>query len=952
MSNSIILLSSTLQDLDILIDSIKDKYIIYNSGILEDNVLKEINEQTTRLAFMFHYNLSCNIPFFINKSFINESFINDSFINKSFINESFINDSLINNTKYLYYSTRFIQFLENCLKINPNLTFDILSCNFNNPLFITETNKIKSLLNCNIEYSLDKTGNLDGNWILESNNINIRDYYFNDNIQNWNHTLLLIQQYSGFNDGDFSINDFFMTYFDNCSVSYNTNIYTLNTINANNIITLKTGSPYLALFDNTGKQTSIILLMDNETFDGSNITIDLNGIESNGILFSGLFSTQGTVICNNLQITNSNVINNINLDNDGTYGASVFITYTQNNTYTTINNCSITCNIINENTPSSSGGFIGSGCQCNISINNCFIIGNISLINSEYSGGGFIGAQCNYITSNNININNCYINGDINIYICNLGGGGFIGSLCCFQDGNITLTNCYINSQNIFIESITSGGGGFIGPSCCLLNSSILLNNCYIDAFILIIITNIGGINGGGLIGSYCSYDTGNIIINNCYLVGNTLNVVNSFSGGGGFIGSNCSVINNNIIINSCYISYLNQISSGAFFGGNTSGIINFCYYPTNINITPASNNSNIVYKYYDGVNKDYLTDYNTLTNGVGFNAITYQSGINYDPNWFSTGFWVPKVNDFPILMQYNSINDNILPLIPVSAITNMNSISNISNTLIFNTTLIDTITINNYYGVFISNINYLGYSSLENINYQVYSNITNVNNVIFLYNNANVLYDIITLNNIIIDNNAKTITITRNFTISNNTIIIIPSFYTFDGNNFTITIPTINTSLFSGQYITIKNLKVYYIYYLDNDPDFDNKDDVFNTCSIFPENTIGVNFKDIKSNIQFSGNNSTEIKIYHCKCIYNIYNNYYGGYIGNRSNEIKIYDSYFKGVVKGKYSTGFIGYKSKNLKLVNNVFNGKLIDQSEMSNKPFVGIESINVFEKNNNYK
>ena len=119
-------------------------------------------------------------------------------------------------SKYNFYSDRLIVLMTQLLTINPNITFDIISCYFNDSDFITETNDIKSTLNCQIEYSLDATGNqLDGgNWVLESNNINIQTIYFNSNISQWNNILASPTNYYGTDKGTGKgIYDFFNNYF-------------------------------------------------------------------------------------------------------------------------------------------------------------------------------------------------------------------------------------------------------------------------------------------------------------------------------------------------------------------------------------------------------------------------------------------------------------------------------------------------------------------------------------------------------------------------------------------------------------------------------------------------------------------------------------------------------------------------------------------------------------------
>ena len=70
------------------------------------------------------------------------------------------------------------------------LIVDILSCNLNRPEFIDSAERLEADLDVNIRYSIDKTGNNpQGNWVLESDNVNIKYVYFTDIISVWNGVL-------------------------------------------------------------------------------------------------------------------------------------------------------------------------------------------------------------------------------------------------------------------------------------------------------------------------------------------------------------------------------------------------------------------------------------------------------------------------------------------------------------------------------------------------------------------------------------------------------------------------------------------------------------------------------------------------------------------------------------------------------------------------------------------
>jgi hypothetical protein len=93
-----------------------------------------------------------------------------------------------------WFTQEFVNFIE----LNPTIIIDLITCNLSSVDFIEELNRIRLLYpNVTIEYSLDQTGSLPGNWILESSGIDIKGIYFTEKIDNWRHTLLYIS-YSSF----------------------------------------------------------------------------------------------------------------------------------------------------------------------------------------------------------------------------------------------------------------------------------------------------------------------------------------------------------------------------------------------------------------------------------------------------------------------------------------------------------------------------------------------------------------------------------------------------------------------------------------------------------------------------------------------------------------------------------------------------------------------------------
>lgn len=103
----------------------------------------------------------------------------------------FFNDNTIN--LYTYFNNNIInllQIIKNASQYQ-NIIVDLISCNLNENDFIQETKLLEQDIGITIRYSLDQTGNNpQGNWTLESHNINIKYLYFNSNIENWDEILV------------------------------------------------------------------------------------------------------------------------------------------------------------------------------------------------------------------------------------------------------------------------------------------------------------------------------------------------------------------------------------------------------------------------------------------------------------------------------------------------------------------------------------------------------------------------------------------------------------------------------------------------------------------------------------------------------------------------------------------------------------------------------------------
>jgi hypothetical protein len=97
----------------------------------------------------------------------------------------------VENT-YIFMNNNIINIINTLKsKLDKKLIVDILTCNLKSPEIIKEISQIQNDLDINIQYSLDQTGNNPrGNWILESDNVDIKNVYFTEKINEWNSILV------------------------------------------------------------------------------------------------------------------------------------------------------------------------------------------------------------------------------------------------------------------------------------------------------------------------------------------------------------------------------------------------------------------------------------------------------------------------------------------------------------------------------------------------------------------------------------------------------------------------------------------------------------------------------------------------------------------------------------------------------------------------------------------
>jgi uncharacterized protein YjbI with pentapeptide repeats len=603
---NLLLVKEDLKDLDIFKNGINSNTHLLKDPSLNDFLLA-VDNNTTHIGFVYHYQGYPSIEFF------NDVVIEDNYDESGNLLPTISDNRFINKT--------FLNMLIEVKKINPNVIFDLLTCNVTDSKFINEISKLTVEYGFTFRYSTNEKG-YGGDWIQESHNVSIKDVYFNENIDLWEHVLTASR-----------------------TISYvATNYPTFFELSGSTLL-LKQNFEWTSINLNT----DFITLATGEIFDGQGYNIDISSTLTANL--KGLFASSAT------SITNRPIIKNLTVNNFKTLNSYDGIIVRQGQSFFEINDCNSTGSINSSYSGGITGGYSGSNSgnclikNCNSSgfitsyaggivgyasgregyceIINCFISGSMS----SYAGG--IGAGNLGDNSGNCIINNCYSLGSISSYSggiagpnsgnnngnCEItncyskgeigyGGGGICGNYAgstgncvitdCYSEGAITgygggicgqytgnngnciITNCYSKGSissygggicagytrnctitNCFSEGVISGyNGGIVGP---YTSGNCIISNC----------ASFGSINStaGGIVGSQAS---GNIIVSNCYSLG----ILND---GGGIVGSSSIQSNSTLTVNNCF--FLNNIPSnlggicGRYIGGSTGFItINNCY--------------------------------------------------------------------------------------------------------------------------------------------------------------------------------------------------------------------------------------------------------------------------------------------------------------------------------------------------------------------------------------
>ena len=515
---------------------------------------------------------------------------------------------------YRYFSNNLIDLFKQINdKIIEPLIVDILTCNLNNPDFKESVEKIEQDLGINIRYSLDQTGNSpQGNWILESDNIDIKNIYFTEDINKWNDTLSDIIDFvneDGSTPADGTLLDSFKMYTSYTDFTNNTNSITPIRVTYND----NGGKTYTLEFTNTidtdiltwgwvrlrkdgindvttvpsDSQQYYFELGANDIFDGNSKTIRYRKGDNSGWTiensYTGWDATSGAGDTGNyatriyvwglfafpntgITVSNRAIVKNLSVDHGrGIQKGAGGIVRSRQDIFE-LYNCSSSCNFVNSN----GGGLVGewcgraangggsSGIAGDILINKCTYSG---VMNKAYCGGFFGKGVGGYGSNSKILVINSSFEGRMG----NISYGGAIfathlmsGEVPTYTDRLCVIANCNIK----FIHNnanIASRFNGLIGE--------------YAGNSAAIVITNIAFEMEWTyqMSGSFGASALRNIIISNSYS-----NLITSDTTSRN---EDIPLFAGNYVSNSAYVlnTYSNQLSGHNNGGLNADGTKKLC---------------------------------------------------------------------------------------------------------------------------------------------------------------------------------------------------------------------------------------------------------------------------------------------------------------------------------------------------------------------------------------
>ena len=563
---------------------------MYDNDNVQVDVIKNINYDIKKSILVLHSNIN-NIEKFIKGINSNVEIIKYNeecyeyllsltdieylgFVWDNHNNPSF--PFFIDNSQFHIFSNKSIELLKSLGEKN-KYTLDLISCN----LYKFNYKSYENVFNADIRYSTKILGNK--NWIL-NDNIDLKNIYFNNEIDNWNYKLS-VGDLSTFIKGG---------YMDGLKFHTDTNTYKLH-----KDIEWIGGAD----LDN------YIVLQSGEVFDGDGHIIDYGKYKNNAnttdgrVQSLGLFDIGENITINPI-IKDLTVLSNIS----GTGGHTGFGIYgggiiRDNNANFIVKDCKHIGDLVNTNC----GGIVGAFCF-NFEIHNCKSKGNIS----GPQIGGIVGGYCGYNLNSSSTqlVKDCKYKGDMLLFgefggNDSNGSGGICGGFLC--GGNVGSTmgetfsfNETINIINCKVKSniYSDNSGGIVGSKSNYINNmgstgtglSVSGSNT-INIFDCKFKGKITGLYSGGIVGSMSSSSinidiftsTNTLTISECVVESDLFN-----NNQGGILGDQIGQMYNsvnvyvftNIIIDKCiYFGSIAGIDCGGIIAPNVyNSIITNCY--------------------------------------------------------------------------------------------------------------------------------------------------------------------------------------------------------------------------------------------------------------------------------------------------------------------------------------------------------------------------------------
>ena len=154
------------------------KYLFIYRGI--EDIHKHVNPDVTvckNNIHMLDISLNCSID-------------TDVFIGFIYVN-TWKNRFPFNELTDTYFSDKIVDKFLDIRKIVKSLTIDLITCSVGGILFIDEFDNLKDNYDITVRYSSAKMGSYikGGNWILDSHGVDIKNFYFDQTVDEWIHIL-------------------------------------------------------------------------------------------------------------------------------------------------------------------------------------------------------------------------------------------------------------------------------------------------------------------------------------------------------------------------------------------------------------------------------------------------------------------------------------------------------------------------------------------------------------------------------------------------------------------------------------------------------------------------------------------------------------------------------------------------------------------------------------------